>query len=119
MRTALTAIIDRMSQASAPKPHQPVITMTKADVIRQAIRDSGSRILSVRFVKKNGEERTLPFNPLHIGEVKGTGNPLKDKEAIENIFKVMDLSHNPPAWRCFDARRVLYVRVNGKRIDLS
>ena len=93
--------------------------MENHEVIRQAIQQSGSRIMSARFLKVDGTERTIPFNPKHLGEIKGTGNPIKDEEKKANIFKVMDLSLNPPQWRCFDARRTLYIRVNGERIDLS
>ena len=88
-----------------------------SETIRNLMEASGSRIMSVVFLKKDGTKRTMPFNPQHRGEIKGTGNPIKDKEKKENIFKVMDLSLNPPQWRCFDARTVLYARVGGDRID--
>ena len=88
------------------------------ETIRNLMDASGSRIMSVRFLKQDGTKRTIPFNPKHRGEIKGTGNPIKDEEKKKNIFKVMDLSLNPPDWRCFDARTVLYARVGGARYDL-
>ena len=84
------------------------------ETIRNLIEASGSRIMSVRFLKQDGTERTMPFNPKDHGEIKGTGHPIKDEEKKKNIFKVRDLSLNPPQWRCFDARTVLYARVNGE-----
>ena len=90
------------------------------ETIRNLMDASGSRIMSVVFRKKeDGELRPMVFNPKHRGEIKGTGNPIKDEEKKLNIFKVMDLTLNPPDWRCFDARTVLYARVGGARYDFS
>ena len=80
-------------------------------VVSEAIEFAGSRFVSVTFVKKDGSERQLTFNPRHHGEVKGTGHVTKDP----NIFRVMDIKLN--AWRSFDARRVIDIKVGGQIIN--
>ena len=90
------------------------------ETIRNLMEASGSCIMSVTFVKKeDGKLRPMWFNPKDRGDIKGTGHPIKDEEKKKNIFKVRDLSLNPPQWRCFDARTVLYAQVRGARYDFS
>lgn len=83
-----------------------------ADYIRETIANAGSRFVTVNFIKQDGSERTITFNPRHIGEIKGTGHALKDPDAIQNLFKVMDVRLNQ--WRSFDARRVVSIRALGE-----
>ena len=90
------------------------------ETIRNLMEASGSCIMSVVFLKQeDGTERPMVFNPKHRGVIKGTGHSIKDEEKKKNIFKVMDLTLNPPQWRCFDARTVLYARVLGKCYHFS
>lgn len=86
------------------------------EVIRQVIQEAGSKMVSVTFIKANGEERQLTFNPRHKGQILGTGNPIKDPEKAQNVFRIMDINLNE--WRSFDARRVQRVRFQGKTVEL-
>ena len=56
--------------------------MTNAETIKAIIDAAGGTLVNVRFTKKNGEERSLTFNPRDFAEVKGTGTKCAD----ENIF---------------------------------
>ena len=82
--------------------------MTTADFIRSAIDRAGSRLVSVTFIKANGEQRQLTWNPKHVGEIKGTGTKCEDP----NVFRVMDIRLNQ--WRSFRADRVVEIKVNGE-----
>ncbi len=75
--------------------------------IRDLIHQAGSHFVSVVFLKKDGSERHMTFNPLDFAEIKGTGNPTDDP----NIFRIRDSKLS--AWRSFDARRVVSIKVNG------
>lgn len=92
------------------------MTVANHEVIRQVIQDAGSRMVSVTFIKANGEERQLTFNPRHQGQILGTGNPIQDPEKARNVFRIMDI--NLGQWRSFDARRVYRVKFQGKVVDL-
>ena len=82
--------------------------MTNPDLIRTIIDTAGAKFVSVTFVKANGEERQLTFNPKHIGEIKGTGTSNQNP----NVFKVMDIKLNQ--WRSFRADRVTKIKVAGQ-----
>lgn len=82
--------------------------MTNHETIRKAIDTAGSQFVSVTFIKKDGSERQLTFNPNHKGEVKGTGHVTQDP----NIFRIMDSKLGQ--WRSFDARRCVSIKVNGQ-----
>ena len=90
--------------------------MSNESIIRQKISEAGPHLVSVHFIKADGTERQMTFNPLHKGQVLGTGHPIKDPVTAANNFKVMDIKKN--AWRSFDARRVFKIRVNGQVTDL-
>ena len=92
--------------------------MTNAQLLTASIAVSGSRIMSTVHVKKDGTRRKTVFNPRHIGEIKGTGNPMRGAAAV-NVFRVMDLTQNPPAWRAVDARRLVEVKVGGQVITTT
>lgn len=87
--------------------------MENHELIRKALDDAGSQFVSIVFVKKDGSERQATLNPRHYGEVKGTGNVTQDP----NIFRFMDAKLN--AWRSFDARRVISIKVKGQITNLS
>jgi hypothetical protein len=86
------------------------------ELIRQVIQEAGSKMVSVTFTKADGSERQLTFNPRHKGQILGTGNPIKDPEKAQNVFRIMDINLNE--WRSFDARRVYRVKFQGKVVDL-
>ena len=81
--------------------------MSKSDFIAGLIDTAGSRLVSVKFEKRDGTIRTLVFNPLDFNDVKGTGSPASPP----NIFRVRETTKNQ--WRSFDAERVLNIKVNG------
>ena len=81
--------------------------MTNTETIKAIIDAAGGTLVNVRFTKKNGEERSLTFNPRDFAEVKGTGTKCAD----ENIFRIRDIKLG--AWRSFDARRVLSISAQG------
>ena len=90
--------------------------MKNFQLIRDKIAEAGSGFVSVYFTKKDGSERQMTFNPLHFGEVKGTGHALKDPEAVQNIVRCMDIHKG---WRSFDCRRVFRMKVNGQLIEMK
>ena len=83
--------------------------MTNAETIKAIIDAAGGTLVNVRFTKKNGEERSLTFNPRDFAEVKGTGTKCAD----ENIFRIRDIKLG--SWRSFDARRVLSISAQGEQ----
>ena len=83
--------------------------MTNAETVKAIIDAAGGTLVNVRFTKKNGEERSLTFNPRDFAEVKGTGAKCAD----ENIFRIRDIKLG--AWRSFDARRVLSISAQGEQ----
>ena len=80
---------------------------TTADRIQTAIKEAGSHFVSVNFIKKDGTERQLTFNPKQVGEIKGTGRQCTDPD----IFRIVEA--NKGQWRSFDAKRVVSIKVNG------
>jgi hypothetical protein len=93
--------------------------MERHTVIRQAIQNAGSSFVSVQFIKKDGTTRVMTFNPRDINEVKGTGHVCSDP----NIFRVREAQNKDndrkPAWRSFDARRVIKISTKGQAIHLK
>ena len=87
--------------------------MTNAETIKAIIDAAGGTLVNVRFTKKNGEERSLTFNPRDFAEVKGTGTKCAD----ENIFRIRDIKLG--AWRSFDARRVLSISAQGEQTQFE
>jgi len=81
---------------------------TNADRIQAAIDKAGSHFVSVNFLKKDGSERQLTFNPKQVGEIKGTGRQCNDPD----IFRIVEASKGH--WRSFDAKRVVTIKVNGE-----
>ena len=86
------------------KPHEQ---------ISRLIQESGSKLVSVTFEKKDGSRRQLTFNPKDINDIKGTGSSCADP----NVFRVRDIKLS--AWRSFDARRTLSVKVNGVNTPIT
>jgi hypothetical protein len=87
--------------------------MTRSETIREFLQESGSTIISVKFVKKNGEVRKIQFNPRDRQEIVGTGT----NNTNPDIIRVRDFSiaheNGHGAWRSFDANRVVSITSNG------
>ena len=82
--------------------------MNRIERIKSLINDAGSGFVSVTFVKKDGSERQMTFNPKDVNDIKGTGDTSK---VDANIFRVRD--NTKQAWRSFDARRVIKIKSKG------
>ena len=87
--------------------------MTAHEQISNLISSSGSKLVSVTFVKKDGTERQLTFNPADHNDIKGTGTACQDP----NIFRIRDIRLGQ--WRSFDARRVVSVSASGKLVKFE
>ena len=87
--------------------------MTNAQSIKAIIEAAGGTLVNVRFTKKNGEERSLTFNPRDFAEIKGTGTKCEDA----NIFRIRDIKLK--AWRSFDARRVISISAQSETTTFS
>lgn len=93
-------------------------TENKHEVIRQAIADAGSTFVSVNFLKKDGSERHITFNPKDFNEIVGTGSACVDP----NIFRIREVNNKQEGkttWRSFDARRVISIRVRGQATEFD
>jgi len=87
--------------------------MTNAQAIKAIIEAAGGTLVNVRFTKKNGEERSLTFNPRDFAEIKGTGKKCED----DNIFRIRDIKLG--AWRSFDARRVISISAQSETTNFT
>jgi hypothetical protein len=92
-------------------------TTANHEAIRQIINEAGSHMVSVTFIKADGTERQLTFNPRHKGQILGTGHPIKDPVTALNNFKIMDIKLGQ--WRSFDARRVYRVKFEGRVVEMQ
>lgn len=82
--------------------------MNRSERIKSLIDEAGSSYVSVTFIKKDGSERQMTFNPKDVNDIKGTGDTSK---VDANIFRVRD--NTKQAWRSFDARRVIKIKSKG------
>jgi hypothetical protein len=90
--------------------------MDKTSLIKQFIFDAGSSIVSVQFIKANGEQRSLQFNPRDTQEVKGTGHALKASGIIRCRDFAIARKEGQGAWRSFDCERVVSIKANGRQL---
>jgi len=91
------------------------MTKPRHEVIQEIIEKAGSTFVSVDFIKKDGTERHITFNPKDWNEIKGTGKPCGDP----NIFRIREVNNKEEGkttWRSFDARRAVKVRANGSEV---
>lgn len=91
--------------------------MERHELIRQAIQQAGSSFVSVNFLKKDGTERHITFNPRDFNEIKGTGHTCPDP----NIFRIREVQNKEEGkttWRSFDARRVIKLKFKGQEVHL-
>ena len=84
--------------------------------IRELIDSAGSTYVSVNFIKKDGSLRQMTFNPADHNDIIGTGSEAAAK-VDENIFRIRD--NTKQAWRSFDARRVISMKVKGKVTEFN
>jgi len=98
--------------ATTTKP-QALKPQTKTEIIKRFIFDAGSSIVSVEFVKANGEKRQLCFNPRDTREIKGTGHALKSPSIIRCRDFAIARKEGQGAWRSFDCERVVSIKANG------
>lgn len=93
--------------------------MERHEIIREAIRQAGSSFVSVIFTKKDGTERQITFNPCDFNGIKGTGHSCSDP----NVFRIRETQNKEndrkPAWRSFDARRVVRIKTKNEVIYFS
>ena len=82
--------------------------MNRIERIKSLIDEAGSSYVSVTFIKKDGSERQLTFNPKDVNDIKGTGDT---SNVDANIFRVRD--NKIQQWRSFDARRVIKIKSKG------
>jgi hypothetical protein len=87
--------------------------MNNHETITKIIDEAGSKLVSVRFIKVNGDARQLTFNPVDHAEIKGTGNPTTNP----NIFRIRDIKIGQ--WRSFDARRCVSIKCGGQTTELT
>ena len=79
--------------------------------LHELIANSGSKLVSVTFVKKStGEPRQISFNPKDYLPIKGTGAK-RNEETQKYIRSVVEFKTR--RWRSFDARTVLQVKMKG------
>ena len=90
--------------------------MDKTAFIRQFIYEAGSSIVSVTFIKADGTQRQLSFNPRDTKEIKGTGKPSQ----LPSIIRCRDFriarNEGQGAWRSFDCQRVTKITANGRTV---
>ena len=91
--------------------------MDKTTLIKQFIFNAGASIVSVQFVKANGEPRSLQFNPRDTQEIKGTGHALKATSIVRCRDFAIARKEGQGAWRSFDCNRVTSIKANGKQLS--
>ena len=88
--------------------------MNRSERIKSLIDEAGSGYISVTFIKKDGSERQMTFNPKDVNDIKGTGDT---SNVDANIFRVRD--NTKQAWRSFDARRVIKIKSRGVTTEFN
>lgn len=82
------------------------------------LRSSRGKIFSVKFKKKNGDNRTMlgRFNT-SIG-VKGTGNQVGSHVTSIKVLDMSKTTKDNPAWRSINLETVYECKVNGKEYKI-
>lgn len=88
--------------------------MTQATLIREFLQNEGSTIVSVEFIKKNGEIRTITFNPLDRNEIKGFGSTNSNPDIIRVRDMNIARTQKTGAWRSFNVNSVRRIRSRGR-----
>lgn len=95
--------------------------MNKVEVVKQKIKSSGSKLVSLKFEKKDGSIRTICFNPKTAKGLKGEEASDSAKRAIAtrkknnpNMISVCDQSllakgmDASKCWRTVDLEKVIF-----------
>jgi len=103
--------------------------LLKDTIIKEAIKNSGSKFCSVTFIKKsNGEYRTVVFNSKEgVKLVTGNNAEAVAKRKINNprIINVVDVTvanretDRQKGWRSFDTADVISMKVDGLPISFG
>jgi hypothetical protein len=86
--------------------------------IREIIEQAGSTFVSVKFIKKDGSERDITFNPKDCNEIKGTGKPRQNPNLF-NIREVQNKETGKTVWKSFDGTRVLRISAKGRTLNFD
>jgi cysteine synthase len=86
--------------------------------IREIIEQAGSTFVSVKFIKKDGSEREITFNPKDCNEIKGTGKPRQNPNLF-NIREVHNKETGKTVWKSFDGTRVLRISAKGRTVNFD
>ena len=71
-----------------------------------------SKLAVVDFVKANGEERTIVFNPMDRNDIKGTGRTTPDHQ-----FNVREIRSQK--WKSFVVTRPFRIKCGSNKIEFS
>ena len=93
--------------------------MDKTTLIKSFIHNAGSSIISVNFIKANGEQRNIQFNPLDAQEIKGTGYALKSPSVVRCRDFTIARNEGAGAWRSFDCKRVISIKAKGQILEFQ
>jgi hypothetical protein len=86
--------------------------------IREIIEQAGSTFVRVKFIKKDGSEREITFNPKDYNEVKGTGKASSNPNTFR-IREVQNKETGKTVWRSFDGTRVLRISAKGRTLNFD
>ena len=81
--------------------------------IQKILEYAGSRFTTAHFIKADGTDGKLCFNPKHVGPILGTGKPNNDPA----LFKRWDIKKK--GWRSFRADRVFQINACGQVFHMS
>jgi len=93
--------------------------MDKTALIKTFIHNAGSSIISVNFIKANGDRRSIQFNPLDAQEIKGTGYALKHASIVRCRDFTIARNEGAGAWRSFDCDRVVSIKAKGQVLEFQ
>jgi len=93
--------------------------MDKTALIKSFIHNAGSSIISVNFIKANGDKRSIQFNPLDAQEIKGTGYALKHPSIVRCRDFTIAKNDGAGAWRSFDCERVVSIKAKGQVLEFQ
>jgi len=103
----------------------------KVKTLKDLISSSNSRVMSVKFIKADGTERVMAFNPKTAKGIKGEAASDSAKQAVAtrkknnpNLISVCDqslLAKGDPAercWRSINCETAIEAHIGGRVIPL-
>ena len=90
----------------------------KQALVRKIIAEAGSQFVRIGFVKKNGEQRFITFNPRDFNEIKGTGKASIDPDLIK-VREVQNKEEGKTTWRSIKIERLFSIKSNGNEITFK